>query len=209
MDAHADLNTPETSPSGNVHGMPMAHLLGLGSPLFHDMWGGGAVLRPEDVVYVALRSVDPGERALIHDLGIRYFSMKEIDELGGAVAAINSGFIQRKIQDSAYRYQLAVEAKEQIIVGVNEFIIKESSQPELLQVDPAVGLEQGERLQAIKGRRAGEAVTDALASIRQAAVTGNNLFPTILGAVRSYATLGEICGVLREVYGEYQAKDLV
>ncbi|MFA5593979.1 MAG: arginase [Trueperaceae bacterium] len=87
VDAHADLNTPETSPSGNVHGMPMAHLLGLGSPLFHDMWGGGAVLRPEDVVYVALRSVDPGERALIHDLGIRYFSMKEIDELGIARVA--------------------------------------------------------------------------------------------------------------------------
>ncbi len=87
VDAHADLNTPGTSPSGNVHGMPMAHLLGLGSPLFHDMWGGGAVVRPEDVVYVALRSVDPGERALIHDLGIRFFSMKEIDELGIAHVA--------------------------------------------------------------------------------------------------------------------------
>lgn len=87
VDAHADLNTPATSPSGNVHGMPMAHLLGLGSPLFHGMWGGGPVVKPEDVVYVALRSVDPGERELIHDLGIRYFSMKEIDELGIAHVA--------------------------------------------------------------------------------------------------------------------------
>lgn len=87
VDAHSDLNTPATSPSGNVHGMPMAHLLGLGSSLFHDMWGGGAVLRPEDVVFIALRSVDPGERALIHDLGIRYFSMKEIDEQGIARVA--------------------------------------------------------------------------------------------------------------------------
>ncbi len=87
VDAHADLNTPSSSPSGNVHGMPMAHLLGLGSTFFHDMWGGGAVVRPEDVVYIGLRSVDPGERALIHDLGIRYFSMKEIDELGVANVA--------------------------------------------------------------------------------------------------------------------------
>ncbi len=93
VDAHADLNTPETSPSGNVHGMPMAHLLGLGSPLFHAMWGGGAVVRPEDVVYVALRSVDPGERALIHDLGIRFFSMKEIDELG--IARVAAETIER------------------------------------------------------------------------------------------------------------------
>ncbi|MFA5550421.1 MAG: arginase [Trueperaceae bacterium] len=87
VDAHADLNTPTTSPSGNVHGMPMAHLLGLGAPLFHDMWGGGAAIQPSDVVYVGLRSVDPGERELIHDLGIRYFSMKEIDELGIAHVA--------------------------------------------------------------------------------------------------------------------------
>lgn len=87
VDAHADLNTPSSSPSGNVHGMPMAHLLGLGSPFFHSMWGGGVVIQPQDVVYIALRSVDPGERALIHDLGIRYFSMKEIDELGVANVA--------------------------------------------------------------------------------------------------------------------------
>lgn len=93
VDAHADLNTPATSPSGNVHGMPMAHLLGLGSSLFHDMWGGGPVVRPEDVVYVALRSVDPGERALIHDLGIRYFSMKEIDEQG--IARVAAETIER------------------------------------------------------------------------------------------------------------------
>jgi arginase len=87
VDAHADLNTPASSPSGNVHGMPMAHLLGLGWHGFHDMWGGGPVLKPEDIVYIGLRSVDAGERELIFDLGIRYFSMKEIDELGIARVA--------------------------------------------------------------------------------------------------------------------------
>lgn len=87
VDAHADLNTPETTPSGNVHGMPLAHLLGFGDPAFHEIWGGGAAVAPEDIVYIGLRSVDPGERELIMDLGIRYFTMKEIDEFGVARVA--------------------------------------------------------------------------------------------------------------------------
>lgn len=87
VDAHADLNTPDTSPSQNIHGMPLAHLLGLGDPTLLDIWGGGAVIRPEDVVYVGLRSVDPGERALIHELGIRAFTMTDVDRLGVAAVA--------------------------------------------------------------------------------------------------------------------------
>ena len=98
---------------------------------------------------------------------------------------------------------------EQIIVGVNQFTIDDESQPELLRVDPAVGSEQKQRLEALKSRRNQEAVENGLAAVRLAAERGDNLFPVVLDAVRAYATLGEICGVLREIYGEYQAKDLV
>ena len=87
VDAHADLNTPSTSPSGNIHGMPLAHLLGLGDRRLLSIWGGGAVLRPEDVVYIGLRSIDAGERQLIKELGIRAFTMKEIDQRGVAEVA--------------------------------------------------------------------------------------------------------------------------
>ena len=125
------------------------------------------------------------------------------------MAAINSGFIQRQIQDSAYKYQLDVETKDQIIVGVNQFTVEDESQPELLRVDPAVGIEQQQRLTELKGQRNAQAVEQTLATVRQAAEKGDNLFPPVLDAVRAYASLGEICGVLREVYGEYQAKDLV
>jgi arginase len=87
LDAHTDLNTPETSPSGNIHGMPLAHLLGYGSPELQEIWGGGAVLRPEQLVYVGLRSVDQTERELINDLGIRAYTMTDIDRLGIARVA--------------------------------------------------------------------------------------------------------------------------
>lgn len=87
LDAHTDLNTPETSPSGNIHGMPLAHLLGYGSAELQHIWGGGAALRPDQLVFVGLRSVDPAERELINDLGIRAWTMKDIDRLGIAHVA--------------------------------------------------------------------------------------------------------------------------
>lgn len=87
IDAHADLNTPDSSPSGNVHGMPVAHLLGLGDVRFRRAWGGGAAIRAEDVVYIGLRSVDPQERERIRALGIATYTMKEIDERGIAPIA--------------------------------------------------------------------------------------------------------------------------
>jgi len=86
VDAHTDINTPETSDSGNIHGMPLAHLLGYGDPSMQQIWGGGAVLRPADIVYIGVRSVDGPERHLVRDLGIRAFTMKNIDERGIAHA---------------------------------------------------------------------------------------------------------------------------
>ncbi|UCH27938.1 MAG: arginase [Trueperaceae bacterium] len=87
IDAHADLNTPSTSPSGNIHGMPLAHLLGKGDERLLDIWGGGPMIRPEDVVLIGLRSLDPGEKELVHRLEVRAFTMKEIDKRGIAEVA--------------------------------------------------------------------------------------------------------------------------
>jgi arginase len=87
IDAHADLNTPATSPSGNIHGMPLAHLLGRGDPRLLSIWGGGTMLRPEDVAFIGIRSLDPPERELIAELGLKVFTMKEIDKRGMAEVA--------------------------------------------------------------------------------------------------------------------------
>ena len=84
IDAHADLNTPETSPSGDIHGMPLAHLLGRGDARLLNVWGGGPLVRSEDVVFIGLRSLDPGERELIKSLGCGVYTMKEIDTRGMA-----------------------------------------------------------------------------------------------------------------------------
>ena len=84
VDAHADVNTPDTSPSGNVHGMPLAHLLGHGDPRLLSIWGGQAAVKPEDVVFIGLRSIDEGERAFIREHNLRAYTMKEIDTLGMA-----------------------------------------------------------------------------------------------------------------------------
>ena len=87
IDAHADLNTPRSSPSGNIHGMPLSHLLGQGDSRLLNIWGGGAVLRPQDLVFIGLRSLDPFERAFIREHEIRAYTMKEIDKRGLAVVA--------------------------------------------------------------------------------------------------------------------------
>ena len=130
--------------------------------------------------------------------------IEKIDGLGGALAAIERGFIQREIQESAYRYQRAVEQGEQIVVGVNEFVVQEEATLRRLKVDPAVQEQQIERLRAIRERRDSEKVQSLLTRLRGTAQGQENLLPTILECVEAYATLGEICGVLREVFGEYK-----
>ena len=130
--------------------------------------------------------------------------IEKIDGLGGALAAIERGFIQREIQDSAYRYQRAVEQGEQIVVGVNEFVVEEKTTLRRLKVDPVVQEQQIERLQALRERRDGAEVCSLLTQLRETAHGEENLLPIILECVEAYATLGEICGVLREVFGEYK-----
>lgn len=130
--------------------------------------------------------------------------IEKIDQLGGAPKAIDKGYIQQEIQDSAYTYQKQIESQERIVVGMNKFQIDEPKPSGLLKVDPAVGEMQKKKLAALKEERDYAVVTQRLEELREAAQGEDNLMVPILNAVKAYATLGEICGVLREVFGEYQ-----
>ena len=130
--------------------------------------------------------------------------IEKIDELGGAASAIEQGFIQREIQDSAYRYQREIEKEERVVVGVNRFQIEEEAPKGLLRVDPSVRISQIEGLKKLRSERDNGRVKDLLGELRKTAEGTDNLMPVILDAVRAYATLGEICDALRDVFGEYQ-----
>jgi len=129
----------------------------------------------------------------------------QIDRLGGAVAAIEKGFIQKEIARSAYRYQQEIEAGKRVIVGLNRFQTEEDRLKDLLKVDPEVGEKQKARLRELKNTRDNAAVKQALAELKKAAEGTDNLMPLILKAVTALATLGEVCDTLREVFGEYEA----
>lgn len=130
--------------------------------------------------------------------------IKQIDKLGGAVAAIEQGFMQREIQDSAYRHQKEVESGERVVIGVNRFTGGDELPMDLLKVDPAVGERQIDRLKKVRRRRDQRKVSEVLQGLRRGAQSKDNLMPYIFEAVKAYASLGEICGVLREVFGEYK-----
>ncbi|MDP2312246.1 MAG: methylmalonyl-CoA mutase family protein [Pseudomonadota bacterium] len=128
----------------------------------------------------------------------------EIDAMGGMVSAIERGFPQREIQNAAYAAQLAVDRKEAIVVGVNEFVEQEPPTEGLLRVDPALEAEQVGRLRAFRAARVERAAMDTLDALQQAAAGTDNLLPHILTAVEARATLGEVADALRAVFGEYQ-----
>jgi methylmalonyl-CoA mutase N-terminal domain/subunit len=130
--------------------------------------------------------------------------VERIDSLGGMLRAIESGFVQGEIQKAAYEYQRAVETKEQIVVGVNEFIAEEERAIPTLRIDPQIEREQVQRVHALRVKRDGGKTEAALAELQRRAATKENLLPAILGAVETYATVGEISDTLRGVFGEYQ-----
>jgi methylmalonyl-CoA mutase N-terminal domain/subunit len=139
----------------------------------------------------------------IEEEATRYIA--EIDRQGGAVNAIENGYMQREITESAYKYQKEVEKGDRIIVGVNEFKSEKETPIKTLRVDPAVESKVVERLNLVKRKRDNQKVRDALEKLRVTArEEKGNLMPPILEAVREYATVGEICNALREVYGEYK-----
>jgi methylmalonyl-CoA mutase N-terminal domain/subunit len=128
----------------------------------------------------------------------------EIDDLGGALRAIELGYMQHEIQDAAYRLQREIETRERIVVGVNEYVAEEEGVPEILRIDPEAVERQIRRLEDLRRRRDPARVHDALAALSDAAAGDDNVMPHILAAVEAYATLGEIADTLREVFGEYQ-----
>jgi methylmalonyl-CoA mutase N-terminal domain/subunit len=132
----------------------------------------------------------------------RYFD--KIDALGGMVAAIETGYPQKEIHDAAYAYQQAVERKEEVIVGVNEFVTAEERPITLLVIDENVARLQWRKLEELRKRRDNLRVQTALEALGSAASSDANLMPYILEAVRAYATLGEMCDVLRRVFGTYE-----
>jgi len=139
----------------------------------------------------------------IEDRVQRY--IEEVDGMGGAVSAIEKGFMQKEITESAYRFQKEVEAKKRIVVGVNDFASQEEVPIKTLRIDPAIEKRLVEQLERIRKDRNRQKVDEALSRLRGAAEHENeSLMPLILGAVREYASLGEICGTLREVFGEYK-----
>ncbi len=138
-----------------------------------------------------------------------YDYFEKIDAMGGMVKAIEMGFPQREIAESAYRYQREIDTKERIVVGVNEFMTEEPLRIPILKMDPEGERRHLERLRRVRRERDNRAVREKLAALRRAAKGVENLMPYILEAVREYATLGEIMGVFREVFGEYKEPSIL
>ncbi len=128
----------------------------------------------------------------------------KIEKMGGMVAAIEGGFVQKEIQNSAYKYQMEIEKGERIIVGVNKFQIEEPPVEGLLRVDMTIQEKQIEKLKKIKNNRDNTKVKNILSELEKKAKGNSNLMPTILEAVKSYASIGEITNTLRKVFGEYK-----
>ena len=129
--------------------------------------------------------------------------IRKIDAMGGMVAAIECSYPQREIAEASYRYQMEVDRREKIIVGVNDYVSEERPL-DILQIDETVAKRQAARLNKLRAERSREEVTRRLDAIRVAAQGAANLMPFIYDAVKAYATLGEICGAMRDVFGTYE-----
>ena len=129
--------------------------------------------------------------------------IQKIDSMGGALAAIENGYMQQEIQEAAYRYQQSVEKKENVVVGVNAFEIKETLELERLKVNPAIEAGQKAKLVSLRQRRDTNKATELISRLETASHTNENLMPLFVECVENLVTLGEICGVLRKTWGEY------
>jgi methylmalonyl-CoA mutase N-terminal domain/subunit len=146
--------------------------------------------------YVEWLTDEMERRALDH--------LRRIDELGGMLRAVEEGYPQREIAESAYRYQREIEAGERIVVGVNAFRSEEEEPIPILRIDEKVARGQVERLRAVRAERDGARAAAALADLERVAREGANVMPPIIAAVKAYATLGEISDVFRKVFGIYR-----
>ena len=202
----------------------LAGVLGGTQSLHTDAYDEALALPTDHAALIALRTQqiiaeETGVANTVDPLGGSYFVealtekmeegareyFRKIDSLGGMVSAIERGFPQREIQDSAYQYQKAVERGDQVIVGVNKYEMEdEPSTVPILVIDESVRQHQVERLEQTRAKRDNAAVENALDKLRRAAKNEENTMPATIEAVREYATLGEICAALRDVYGVYE-----
>jgi methylmalonyl-CoA mutase, N-terminal domain len=201
----------------------LAAVLGGTQSLHTNSMDEALCLPSEQAVQIALRTqqliaFETGVTDTVDPLGGAYFLealtrqiceraeeyIRKIDQMGGAAAAIEQGFVQKEIQDSAYRYQKEIEKNERIVVGLNRFQVEEEKPSNLLRVDPGVRIAQMEKLNQLKAARDNTCIPQHLGRLKQAARGRENLMVPILDAVKAYATLGEICDALREVFGEYR-----
>ena len=202
----------------------LAAVLGGTQSLHTDAYDEALALPTDQAALIALRTQqiiaeETGVANTVDPLGGSYFVealtkkmedgaydyFAKIDEMGGMVEAIEKGFPQREIQESAYQYQKAVERGDQVIVGVNKYVMEEEPMKvDILVIDESVRDRQVARLEQVRARRDGGRVARTLDQLKRAAERGENVMPATLEAVRAYATLGEICDALRDVYGVYE-----
>jgi len=210
----------------------LAAVLGGTQSLHTDSYDEALALPTEEAARIALRTqqiiaYESGVAQTVDPLGGSYFVENQtlqmengafdyfgkLDAMGGMVKAIERGYPQKEIAEAAYQYQRAVEAKEKIIVGVNDFAIEEEP-PQILYIDETVAKQQTAKLTALRARRSNQDVRRALDALKKAAaqqpnagsngnISSANTMPYIVDAVRVYATVGEICEALRQVYGTY------
>jgi methylmalonyl-CoA mutase, N-terminal domain len=231
----AGVSLPAQQPMNNIARVAvqaLAAVLGGTQSLHTDSYDEALALPTEEAARIALRTqqiiaYESGVTQTVDPLGGSYFLENltlqmengafdyfgKLDAMGGMVKAIERGFPQKEIAEAAYQYQRAVEAKEKVIVGANEFTIEEEP-PQILYIDETVARQQSAKLKALRARRSDEEVRRTLESLKKAAsgdpkagsngdISSANTMPHILDAVRAYATVGEICDALRQVYGTY------
>ena len=201
----------------------MSAVLGGTQSLHTNSYDEALALPTEEAVEIALRTqqiigYESGAADNIDPLAGSYFIetltdrveeeawayIERIEDLGGALTVIEQGFPHREIQESAYRLQMQAETKDRVVVGVNQFETEEEIAANILRVDPELGRRRKAEVSEMKAGRDQEAVSSSLEKIRAAAHTDENMMPLLVEAVEAYTTVGEICSVLREEWGEYQ-----
>jgi len=231
----AGVSLPAQQPRNNIARVALqalAAVLGGTQSLHTDAYDEALALPTEEAARIALRTqqiiaYESGVAQTVDPLGGSYFVEKltldmeqgafdyfgKLDQMGGMVKAIERGYPQKEVAEASYQYQRAAEAREKVIVGVNEFTIEEES-PHILYIDESVARAQTAKLKALRSRRSNEEVQRCLEALKKAAaqepkagsngaVSPANTMPYIIDAVRAYATVGEICEALRQVYGTY------
>jgi methylmalonyl-CoA mutase N-terminal domain/subunit len=206
----------------------LAGVLGGCQSLHTNSFDEALALPTEQAVQVALRTqqiiaFESGVADTVDPLGGSYFVesltneiekrasryIEEIDSMGGALEAIEKGYFQKKISESSYNYQLAVESGEQIVVGVNKFESGDGGLPETLEIGVEIEEKQKRRLEKLRSTRDNSRVGTALERIREAAENGQSLMPVLIDATKQYATIGEMGDVLRSVFGQYRERGFV